>query len=281
MALVLAPWQLDDDDMIQPHRRRLRRFRGAAAAGRWAADEARRRGASLSVVGCFTVPVMAGEGESDAVFGVRTLDSLRESKQCRVDEVVAELRASHPGVGSTGTGVSPLFMVGSLSHALMGKSVCPVVLVPGVRPMPERPEIVATIDATADWCPVVDWACDAADLVGTRLTIVHGSSNRCAGGMVSDAAGIGRVDEAVMLDRALERAVARTGADVTGRLVEGDTVAKTIASAFAADLVVAGAPSLRRLVPTSTLADVLIAHATCPVAIVASRRIGTQAEPAP
>ena len=271
----------------------------AIAAARWAADEARRRGASLSVVTCFTVPVMTDEGISDAVFGVHTLDSLRESTQRRVDELAVRLRASHPGVnisgcavhgrarellvgcsvhadllvlGSSGAGESPMSMLGSLAHALMSKSACPVVLVPGVRPLPAQREIVATIDASPDWRAVVDWACDEADSLGARLTIVHGWSSQYADEkVVSEAGDIGRVDEATMLDRAVERAIARTGADVAGRLVEGDAVAKTVACAFAADLVVAGAPSLHRLIPTSTLTDVLIAHATCPVVIVTSR----------
>jgi nucleotide-binding universal stress UspA family protein len=271
----------------------------ATAAARWAADEAQRRGASLSVVTCFTVPVMTDEGVADAVFGVRRLDVLYESFQRRVDEVVDELRPSHPGVsitgcavhgrararlvecsrhadvivlGSSGTGGSPMSNLGSLAHALMSKSACPIVLVPGLRPMPAQPEIVATVDVSPDWRAVVDWACDEADILGARLTILRGCSTPCADeDVVSEACDIGRVDEATMLDRAVERAIARTGGDVAGRLVEGHTVAKTAACAFAADLVVAGPPPLHRLVPTSTLADVLVAHATCPVVIVASR----------
>ena len=188
----------------------------AIAAARWAADEARRRGASLSVVTCFTVPVMTDEGISDAVFGVHTLDSLRESTQRRVDELAVRLRASHPGVnisgcavhgrarellvgcsvhadllvlGSSGTGESPMSMLGSLAHALMSKSACPVVLVPGVRPLPAQREIVATIDASPDWRAVVDWACDEADSLGARLTIVHGWSSQYADEKVVSEAG--------------------------------------------------------------------------------------------
>jgi nucleotide-binding universal stress UspA family protein len=278
--------------------------RVATAAARWAADEAQRRDAGLTVATVFTVPLLTDFGLPDTVFGVHEIEALRAAAQQRLDRLSEELGDVRPGlvvgssvvrgrareqlaalseradllvIGSSGSGESPLRMLGSLANSVTRDSACPVVLVPRERPMPEHPRLVAVIDATPDWHDVVDWASDEADVLGARLDIVHAWSYPYADPeSPSEARDLTRIDAATHLDRAVERAVARSGADVNGLLLEGETTSEVVAATFAADLVAVGSLRYRlpRLVPTSTLTDAVIAHATCPIAVVAERRPG-------
>jgi len=271
--------------------------RVAAAAVDWAADEAVRRDAGLTIVGCFTLPLFTDYGLAPPPSAAE-VDSVRAETQQRLDDAARRVAATRPGlaanacavggrarrelveqaeqadllvVGSSGTGDSPTYLIGSVAHALMRNSPCPVVLVPGVRPLPERPRLTVAVDGTSRCDAALDWAADEADLLQGRLTVVHVWAYPYAASVEpSEARDLTRVDAALHLEQAVAKVRARTGADVEGILVEGDGPAEVAASAFSADLVVLGTHRRRTfgLVPIGSVADGVIARATCPVVTV-------------
>ena len=272
--------------------------RVATAAADWAADEAVRRQASLTIVGCFTVPVMTDYGIASPVVSPRELESIRHGVQQRLDDVANELAATRPGlsvnacaiqgrarhelveqaehadllvIGSSGTGDSPMYLFGSVAHALIRNSPCPVVLVPGTRPLPDRPNIVVAIDGTPRCQAAIDWATDEADLLHGRLTIAHVWSYPYGDAtMPSEARDLTRVDAALHLEQAVDKARTRGGTDVQGLLLEGDAEAEVAATGFSADLVVLGTHRPRRfgLFPIGSVTYSMIARATCPIVLV-------------
>jgi len=275
--------------------------RVAAAAVEWAADEAVRRGAGLTIVGCFEMPFITDWGIGSPQPSKSETESARQAVQRRLDGVAEQAAANRPGlsvnacavhgrarrelveqaahadllvIGSSGTGDSTVYLLGSVAHALMRNSPCPVVLVPGTRPVPPVPHVLVATDGTTRCQDAIDWASDEADLQHGRLTIVHvwsypyGEANAR-----SEARDLTGVDAALHLEQAVEKARARSGADVEGLLIEGDATADVAAQAFSADLVVLGTHRRRTfgLVPIGTVTDAVIAHATCPIVMVNER----------
>ena len=173
--------------------------RVAAAAIDWAADEAVRRDAGLTIVGCFALPLLTDYGLAPTPSAAE-VDQVRAATQQRLDDAARRVAATRPGlavngcavggrarrelveqaeqadllvVGSSGTGDSPAYLVGSVAHALMRNSPCPVVLVPGVRQLSERPGVTVAVDGTSGCDAALDWAADEADLLQGRLTVFH------------------------------------------------------------------------------------------------------------
>ena len=272
--------------------------RVAAAAVEWAADEALRRGAGLTIVGCFELPFMTDHGIASPKPSKVEAESARQAVQRRLGDVAEHVAEGRPGlsvnacalhgrarrelveqaahadllvIGSSGTGDSTVYLLGSVAHALLRNSPCPVVLVPGTRPLPAYPSIVVATDGTTRCQDAIEWASDEADLLQGRLTIVHVWSYPYVDAKAqSEGRDLMRVDAALHLDQAVEKARARSGANVEGLLIEGDARADVAARAFSADLVVLGTHRRRTfgVVPIGSVTDSVIAHATCPIVMV-------------
>jgi nucleotide-binding universal stress UspA family protein len=139
--------------------------------------------------------------------------------------------------------------------------------------MAERPRVVVAIDGSVRSEASLEWAIDETDLLGGQLLVVHAFSYPYGDGgeTLSSARDLMRVDATRRLDQAVERARARGGAEVDGRLAEGRPGAEIVTSADGADLIVVGTRQRSAALHVAVLASVaeaVISHAPCPVAVV-------------
>jgi len=279
----------------------------SAAAARWAATEAERRHAGLTVVGCYLMPPVVDFGLTGPAVITEDGEALRTATRTNVDRIVAGLRGAHPAlsiagmvvndsprnelprqaqnagllvVGTTGAGQAASWLLGSVAHVLARTSPCPIALVPVVAASanhagPSSPRVVVGIDDSKGSMAALEWAIDEADLHRAELTIVHAWSYPY--GLDSPATTVRdvmRVDAACALDRAVERANSRGGARVDGRLVEGDAAESIIAAADGADLIVVGSRGrggLRSLL-LGSVSSAVIHHTPCPTVVVRHAR---------
>jgi nucleotide-binding universal stress UspA family protein len=279
----------------------------SAAAARWAATEAERRHARVTVVGCYLMPPVVDFGLTGPAVIAEESEALRAATRTNVDRIVTELRAAHPGlsilgmavngsprhelprhaqdagllvVGTTGAGQAASLLLGSVAYVLARTSPCPIALVPVVGASERQagsgsPRVVVGIDDSKGSIAALEWAIDEADLHGAELTIVHAWSYPY--GLDSPAASVRdvmQVDAACVLDRAIERANARGGAKVDSRLIEGNAAESIIEAAEGADLIVVGSRGrggLRALL-LGSVSSAVIHHTRCPTVVVRHAR---------
>lgn len=274
----------------------------SASAAAWAAREAQRRDAGLTVVGCYSVPPVTDFGLTASPVITADIAAVITATQTSIDAIVAKIRDAHPAlpvngmaisgsprielptqaehadllvIGTTGAGQAASWLLGSVAHALARTSPCPVVLVPADWTPEDRiatsgPRVVVGIDDSQEARAALDWAIDEADLHLGALTIVHAWSYPY--GLESPAAArdVMRVDAACELERAAERANSRGGASVDSRLVEGTAAEAIIEAADEADLIVVGSRGrggLRSLL-LGSVSSAVICHAPCPTVVV-------------
>ena len=159
------------------------------AAAAWAAGEAVRRRAGLTVLGCYIEPTVTDFGLSSAFRSAVDTITLRDATQAHVDELAAELARSHPGlavnasavhgrprqqlveqaeqsdllvIGATGSSGS---FMGSVARSVIRNSPCPVVVDPGTQVMTEHPRVVVGVEGTDRSTAALEWAIDECDLI--------------------------------------------------------------------------------------------------------------------
>ena len=282
--------------------------RGSAAAASWAADEALRRGSGLTVLGCYMEPKMTDFGLSSLFPSPVNAITLGESTQAHVDELAADLAESHPGlavnacvahgrapqqlvehaeqsdllvIGATGSGGSATSFMGSVVRSVIRNSPCPVVVVPGGNTMPDIPRVVLGVEGGVRSAAALEWAIDESDLMRGELEIVHAYSYPYADGghTPSEARDLLRIDAANELERAVERARTRGGSKVDGHLIEGRPASAIIERARGADLVVIGIhrePTSLYLAVLGSVAETVVSHPPCPVAVVRDAQIASR-----
>ena len=279
----------------------------SATAARWAADEAQRRGAALTVVGCYSIPPITDFGLTASPVITADIEALRTATRASLDTMVGKLRDAHPALdinalainggprnelprqaenadllvlGTTGAGQAASWLLGSVAHGLARTSPCPVALVPvdwatDGRDTSSGPKVVVGIDDSNASKAALDWAIDEADLQRAELTIVHAWSYPY--GLDSPATvahDVMRVDAACELERAVERANSRGGASVDSKLIEGNAAEAIIEAADGADLVVVGSRGrggLRSLL-LGSVSSAVICHTPCPTVVVRGQR---------
>lgn len=275
----------------------------AAAAVRWAAAEAIRRGCPLRVVGCYSTTAAVDAAMPFGAVPITTLDEIRACAEEGLAAVVSELNSSTPDlevtavavsggaryrlvelaadatllvVGATGAGEVGSLLLGSVAFAVSRTSPCPVVVVPEqASSESRRNHIVVGVDRSDSSRETLEWAADEADLLGSTLTVVHAWDYPYAA-VPPDSQGrdLMQVDAACELDRAVECLRDRSGVDVERLLVEADPADAILAAARDAELVVIGSRgrgSIRALFLGST-SNAVITHAPCPTVIVRHMR---------
>ncbi len=133
---------------------------GSKRALEWAADEARRRHVSLTLVGAWSLPAEAYGAMGWTGVGPELLEDLRATTRRRLDDICAQFSAQLDGlrverivvegaaapalveaaadadllvVGTRGHGGFTGLLLGSVSQQCAHHSLCPVVIVPPTR----------------------------------------------------------------------------------------------------------------------------------------------------
>lgn len=261
----------------------------------WTAAEAARNDASVTIVACYSSPVMAnpwmpaiayddtGVREAIAASLTAVVDEARDRfPKVEFDQQVAEgsprtqlvaaaADSSLLVVGATGAGEAASLLLGSVAHAVARTSPCPAVLVRQPEPVPAKNRIVVGTDGSEGADEALQWAIDEADRRDAELVVVH-AWDYPYGTELSSAAVIDlmRVDAALVLEEAVRRCRDRGAGPVRGELVEGPAAPALLEHAQDADLVVVGSRgrgSFRSLL-FGSVAHRVAAHATCPAVVV-------------
>jgi nucleotide-binding universal stress UspA family protein len=271
----------------------------ALRAVRWAAAEASRRGVSLDVLACYYPPPMVG------LWAVPyDLDAIREGLGLEVARAVATVREEFPNlevhgrvvlgrpgeelakeskaadivvIGTSGAGAVESMLLGSVAHTVAREAVCPVVLVPDVS-LPRNPHgvVVVGVDGSPAANAALDWAVNEADRRNAELVVVHAWRDTY-GTVVDDeeAHDLRRVDAALELDIAIERARSIARGSVRGALVEGRAADAIIESGFHADLLVVGSRGRGAVRSTlfGSVAHAVAERAKRPVAVIRAAEV--------
>ncbi|WP_406632663.1 universal stress protein [Amycolatopsis sp. WGS_07] len=259
----------------------------ARNAAVWAAEEALQRGALLRLVQAYLIPSPGITGPF--VAGVRSgfqgqaerwLDeaeaAVREQwPQVRIERVVAEgnpvavlLRESRGAelavLGSRGLGGFTGLLIGSTAVSLAAHARCPVVVVRGRMPddvPPAAGPVVVGLDGAADSDEALGFACAEAIARDTSLTVVHTWNELSP----DERRG---VEEQLALWREKY-----PGLRIDVEIVRGRPVRTLLEYGENARLVVVGSRGrggFTGMLLGST-SQALLAHSTCPVAVVRPR----------
>lgn len=273
---------------------------GAERALRWAAAEADRAGARLTLVEAwsptgFTDNALVGEAPERPGAGVAAASARRAAgthPHLTVRERVED-RAPVPAllaagdwadllvVGSRGYGGFRGLLLGSVGQHCLVHARCPVAIVRPAHGAPWRPlgatpgRIVVGVDGSPGADLAVDWAAGAAHRSGAHLEVV-GSwvYPGTTGAIYTVDAGLPEVAR-----QAVDAAVARVGALAPDVTVEGTTSEDPAAVALVArsrhaDMVVVGSRgvgSFRGLL-LGSVSLFLATHARCPVVVAKARQ---------
>jgi nucleotide-binding universal stress UspA family protein len=277
-------------------------FNGSASSSEavlWAAAEASSLGARLRVISCYRIPVMSTAG-----FGLTTSEgytSILEETQGRLENLrrqigrryptldVTTLATSDPAaavlvddvlpddlvvVGTTNRRGAAEFWLGSTARHVVRHSPCPVAVVPGPGSWGDTDRIVVGIDGSLTSKRALQWAGDEADRIGAELVVVHAWMYPYvrADFKQSHAHDLTRVDAACLLDREVESARERFGAEVTGQLIECSPSAALLGVVRHGDLLVMGSNghgAIHATLHGSTVSSVLD-HCSVPTVVVRS-----------
>jgi nucleotide-binding universal stress UspA family protein len=273
-------------------------FDGSASASeavRWAAHAASSRGASLRIVACFDVPV-----DSPLVpLSAGLINGVVEAAEAGANEVLAAMLREHPGlrgqatviagsaagvlaresagaallvVGASGHHGASAFWLGSTARSVARHSTCPVVVVRSGATIGVADRIVVAVDGSSQGDSAALWAADEAARIGAPLHVVHGwwYVYRPEESWSRQGHDIARVDAALLLEQAVERARERSGAEVTGELLEQAPVDALLGAVRDGDLLVVGAPHHGQIVSSivGSTVDGVLEAAAVPVVIV-------------
>jgi nucleotide-binding universal stress UspA family protein len=276
----------------------------SVSALRWAAHEAKRRGANILVVSCYSVPTYGGamgvvsptnedleafKAGADAVVG-RAIELVAGIDPHLVVEGLVGMSAASGTivdaagagdeivVGSTGHGGFIDGLLGSVATSVMHRSRVPVIVVPAksvAETGPTMRKIVVGVDGSASALQALEWAYGAALLTGAHLTVLHGWIYPYDGPRtsVSEPRTQMQLDAAEELNTSLESLGARltNGAvRIHAELVEQAPAEALLEEASDADLLVVGSRGRGRLLSSllGSVCHTVVHHAMCPVAII-------------
>ena len=271
---------------------------------RWAAYEACRRGISVLIVSCYSVPIYgiqeagAHQTREDlAMFEKGAVVIVRQATElvAEIDPhvvvdvmttlsaaAVAISEAAHAGdeivVGATGHSGFMDGLLGSVTTGVVHRSHVPVIVVPA-KPAAAAGatmrKIVIGLDGSPASIAALDWAYEQALLTGAELTAVHGWIYPYPGQrtVVRSARAQMQLDAMEQLKTALESLgvlLSSGPIHVHPRLVEKSAVGALLDEAKDADLVVIGSRGRGALRSTlvGSVSHSVAQHANCPVVII-------------
>jgi nucleotide-binding universal stress UspA family protein len=277
---------------------------GAAAALRWACDEATLRGDTVEAVLAWgllnQLHIPAGKRDFDPHYGTAEAD---EALRWYVDEAVGQDRVATrktvcdlPGraiveeatqaeadlivVGGRHLGRVRAALIGSTAYECLHTATCPVAVVrPGMAHHTDGGRIVVGVDGSENARMALRWAVDEAARRGARLEVVHSWHVPYVGGMYGPTI----VGDPVTFEQVARKELGRiVGSVDTSALtappqeicINGGPAEAVLRLAKDADLVVVGSRGLggfAGLLLGSTSSQV-IHHATCPVVMVPGNR---------
>ncbi|MCF6507294.1 universal stress protein [Blastococcus sp. MG754426] len=263
----------------------------------FAADEARRRGAPLSLVHALTWP-FGGFSDANASPEVQSLVRAAAEEVLGAAaggagggvEVTASLADGDPVhalreaaataqllvVGSRGAGGVTGLLVGSTAAGVVGHVACPVVVLPDPAAAVVRPRrsVVVGVRGAPDDDEVLDFAFAAAAARGTDLVAVHAwqdvvleTAYRSLSPL-AEQAGVGGDAQRVLAEALAGWRDKEPGVPVREVVVRDRPARALVAAGATAELLVVG--QRRRRWPGPTTHGVLH-RATCPVAVVPLR----------
>lgn len=269
----------------------------SADAVAWAADEASTRAARLRIVCCYNLPVA-----NSTAFGwpaTGAIELLLEAADRNAASIRAQVADLHPElevvtsvsagppdlalidgatsddlivVGASAHEGASAFWLGSTPRQLVRHSPCPVVVVRGLagRGRPDR--VVVGVDGSASATAALEWAGDEADRHHVQLVVVHAWSYPYSEAAVGSAQAreLMEVDAACVLDRWVEHARERFGAEVHGQLVEDGAVPALLDTVRDGDLLVLGSRGHGALIAgiLGSTVNTVLDRANVPVVVV-------------
>jgi len=266
-------------------------------AVRWAAKEAERTGAPLSIVYATSLDMVRVPTDipqarpyHQAVLEIgqqylATAAAEAESVAPKVDVAVALSRSTAAPtliglsssarlvvVGSRGLGGFTGLLVGSTAVQLAAHGHCPLVVVRGDEPPTAAPVVVGA-DGSRESDAAVDFAFQAAELRGVPLVIVQACPAQILGSPWQETA-VGSDWLRVADERIAAQRDRYPDVEVRSRIVQTSPASALLHEAAGAQLVVVGSRGrggFRGLLLGST-SQALIHHSPCPVAVVSASR---------
>ncbi|MCX4755746.1 universal stress protein [Kitasatospora purpeofusca] len=266
------------------------------AATDWAAREAQRRGLPLELLQAWPWPKTDVLGTDEAISWSRQRLAAREaelraaltgtdvtSAHVPKDPVEALEAAGRSAtllvLGSRGLGIVRGFLVGSVSHQLLRRAACPVVLVRADTPPSPggaAGDIVVGVDLNHPCDDLLAFAFEVAGLRAAPLRIVHGWEPPVGSEYLSPTAADGTARDLSAVDRdRLDALLADwrsrcPDVDAAARLVKASPAAALVDASETADLVVVGRHVRHRPLGThlGPVAHAAVHHIGCPVAVV-------------
>ncbi len=271
---------------------------------RWAAYEARRRGAELMLVSCYTVPALGGiDGAiNPSSIDVEVLKAAMAAVIAHATEIVAAIDPelvvfgatpmSSPVVGITepavagdeivvgATGHSGMRygLIGSVTTGVSHRAHVPVIVVPFKSPTGfgnTMKRIVVGVDGSPESLGALEWAYDEALATGAELAIVHAWIYPYT--VTCNSIREIRKPLELEAERELQSSVDLLGkrlADgavvVHSTLCENTPAEALVQAGIGADLIVVGSRGRGRLrsVLLGSVSRTVVYNALCPVAVI-------------
>ncbi len=261
----------------------------AAAALRWAVDEAGRHDATVVAVLAWSYLDQHHEGTSEAFDPNYGEDEARDQLRTSIEAVAprlaieqrvvcdlpasALLEAASDGdllvVGARGLGGFKGLLLGSVSERVLEHAPCPVAVVRADDPQrPDRPVLVG-VDGSETSTEALRWAARAALLRGAPLHVVHAWQVPSMAVPTERAVGTVKGGAQAVLDAALADP-ALAGLEVEGHLPCLGPVNAVLEHAGAASLIVVGSRGLGRFgrAVLGSTSRQLAHHAPCPLVVI-------------
>lgn len=265
----------------------------------WSLTEAKRRGADVKVVACYSITPMADPWGMTLI--PNEFEVIAKSVTGDVEKLLAEMTPMATGInltskvvagsaatllveesegsdlliiGTTGHGDAEGLFLGSVAHAVSRTCGCPVVLVPDQELRPLLGRIVVGVDGSPSSDEALIWATDECDMRDAELLIVHAWTYAYGTELGSpQGRDLTMIDAAQLLEAAAASSRERGRSRTETELVEDGPINALVDRSDDADLIVIGTRGrggLRSLL-FGSVAHGVARHAWCPTVVLCAK----------